>query len=91
MCAVVRHVSVGQKISDVNDVELPYLECLPRNVTKLSHVLCPESEMVDVTYCHTCISLDFGRTKSTVGQQECTFYGPNFCGIPIDGYNSSLK
>ena len=88
---MVRHVRVGQKISDVNDVKLPHVEGLSRNVTKLSHVLYPESEIVDVTYCHNCISLDFGRTKSTVGQQECTFYGPNFCGIPVGGYNSSLK
>ena len=35
-CAVVRHVRVGQKISDMSDVELPHVEGLSRNVTKLS-------------------------------------------------------
>ena len=55
MFCVVRHARVGQKMSEVNDAELPHLEGLSRNVT--------ESGMVDVTYCHTCISLNFVRPK----------------------------
>ena len=74
--AAVRHARVGQKMSDVNGAELPHLEDLSRNVTENSHVLCPENGMVDVTYRHTCISLDFGHTKSTMGHQKYTLYGP---------------
>ena len=59
-CVVVRHAHVGQKMSDLNDAELPHLEGLSRSVTEISHVLCPESAMVVVTHCHTCTSLDFG-------------------------------
>ena len=59
-CAVVRHARVGQKMSDLNDTELPHLEVLSRSVTEISHVLCAESAIVVVTHCHTCPSLDFG-------------------------------
>ena len=31
-CVVVRHARVGQKMSDLNDAELPHLEGLSRNI-----------------------------------------------------------
>jgi len=36
-CTTTRHARVGQKSSDVNDAELPYLEVIVTSVTKTSH------------------------------------------------------
>ena len=89
--AAVRHARVGQKMSGVNDAELLYLEGLSRNVTENSHVLCPESGIGCHVLSHVHITqfrphkIDYETTKIH------SLRSIIFSGIPIGGYNSSLK